>query len=133
MAALVLTVSTITQCYSYWYLSSDPGLVRFQAYLNLFTFSMLLLVFADNLVVLFLGWEGIGLCSYLLIGFWHTRPAARMAALKAVVVNRVGDAALLAAMGLLFSLSGSLDLAANAALLPAFAGVTVPGDRKSVV
>lgn len=127
MAALVLTVSTITQCYSYWYLSSDPGLVRFQAYLNLFTFSMLLLVFADNLVVLFLGWEGIGLCSYLLIGFWHTRPAARMAALKAVVVNRVGDAALLAAMGLLFSLSGSLDLAANAALLPAFAGVTVPG------
>jgi NADH-quinone oxidoreductase subunit L len=127
MAMLVLTVSTITQVYSYWYLSSDPGLVRFQAYLNLFTFSMLLLVFAENLVVLFLGWEGIGLCSYLLIGFWYTRPAARMAALKAVVVNRIGDAALLAAMGLLFSLSGSLDLAANAALLPAFAGVALPG------
>ena len=127
MAALVLTVSCVTQRYSYWYLASDPGLVRFQAYLNLFTFSMLLLVFADNLVILFLGWEGIGLCSYLLIGFWHTRPEARMAALKAVSVNRIGDAALLAAMGLLFSLSGSLELAANAALLPAFAGVALPG------
>jgi NADH-quinone oxidoreductase subunit L len=69
MATLVVSVSLITQGYSYWYLASDPALVRFQGYLQLFTAFMLQLVLADNLAVFFLGWEGVGLCSYLLIGF----------------------------------------------------------------
>lgn len=69
MATLVVAVSLVTQGYSYWYLASDPSLVRFQGYLQLFTAFMLQLVLADNLAVFFLGWEGVGLCSYLLIGF----------------------------------------------------------------
>lgn len=127
MATLVLSVSLITQGYSYWYLASDPGLVRFQGYLQLFTAFMLQLVLADNLAVFFLGWEGVGLCSYLLIGFWSSRPEARYAALKAVTVNRLGDLALLAAVGLMASLSGSLALGVNLLLLPAFGGLTLGG------
>lgn len=123
MATLVVAVSLITQGYSYWYLAADPGLVRFQGYLQLFTAFMLQLVLADNLAVFFLGWEGVGLCSYLLIGFWSSRPEARYAALKAVTVNRLGDLALLAAVGLLASLSGSLGLGVNLLLLPSAAGL----------
>jgi NADH-quinone oxidoreductase subunit L len=126
MASLVVAVSLVTQAYSFWYLAADPALVRFQSYLNLFTAAMVALVTADNFAVFFLGWEGVGCCSYLLIGFWCTRPEARSAALKAVAVNRVGDAALLAAVGLLASLSGSLAFGVNFGLLPFFGAVALP-------
>lgn len=106
-------------------MASDPALVRFQAYLQLFTFGMLLLIFGDNFGVFFLGWEGVGLCSFLLIGFWSHRPEARYAALKAVSVNRVGDAALLAAVGLLASVSGSLEFGVNFAVLPLYESLTL--------
>ena len=125
MASLVVVVSTVTQLYAYWYMATDPAVVRFQAYLQLFTFGMLLLVFGDNFGVFFLGWEGVGLCSFLLIGFWHHRPEARYAALKAVTVNRVGDVALLAAVGLLTSVSGSLEFGVNFAVLPLYADLTI--------
>ncbi len=91
MLVVVTTVSSLVHVYSIGYMSHDPDRPRFFAYLSLFTFFMLMLVTADNLVQLFFGWEGVGLCSYLLIGFWYTRPSANAAAIKAFVVNRVGD------------------------------------------
>ena len=91
MLFMVTTVSAVIHIYSIGYMHHDPGVPRFMAYLSLFTFFMLMLVSADNLVQLFFGWEGVGLCSYLLIGFWYDRPAANAAAIKAFVVNRVGD------------------------------------------
>jgi len=91
MLVVVSLVSAIIHFYSIGYMSHDPHKTRFMAYLSLFTFSMLILVTADNFLQLFFGWEGVGLCSYLLIGFWYKRPAANAAAIKAFVVNRVGD------------------------------------------
>jgi NADH-ubiquinone oxidoreductase chain 5 len=76
-------------------MSQDPHIPRFMSYLALFTFFMLLLVAADNFIVLFFGWEGVGICSYLLINFWFTRISANKAAIKAMVVNRIGDLGLL--------------------------------------
>jgi len=91
MVFVVSVVSAIIHVYSVGYMAHDPGKPRFFAYLSLFTFSMLMLVTADNFVQLFFGWEGVGLCSYLLIGFWYDRPSANAAAIKAFIVNRVGD------------------------------------------
>jgi NADH-quinone oxidoreductase subunit L len=91
MLVVVTTVSSLVHVYSIGYMHHDPGIPRFQAYLSLFTFMMLMLVTADNLVQMFFGWEGVGLASYLLIGFWYKRPSANAAAIKAFVVNRVGD------------------------------------------
>ena len=91
MVFVVTTVSFVIHVYSIGYMAHDPHIPRFFAYLSLFTFSMLMLVSADNLLQLYFGWEGVGLCSYLLIGFWYTRPAANAAAIKAFIVNRVGD------------------------------------------
>jgi NADH-quinone oxidoreductase subunit L len=91
MVAMVALVSACIHVYSVGYMAHDPGIPRFMAYLSLFTFSMLMLVTSDNFVQLFFGWEGVGLCSYLLIGFWYDRPSANAAAIKAFVVNRVGD------------------------------------------
>ena len=91
MLFMVTTVAAVIHIYSIGYMHHDPGIPRFMAYLCLFTFFMLMLVSADNLVQLFFGWEGVGLCSYLLIGFWYDRPAANAAAIKAFVVNRIGD------------------------------------------
>jgi NADH-quinone oxidoreductase subunit L len=91
MLIVVTTVSFLVHVYSVGYMHHDPSIPRFQSYLSFFTFAMLMLVTADNLVQLFFGWEGVGLASYLLIGFWHERPTARAAAIKAFVVNRVGD------------------------------------------
>jgi len=91
MVFTVSVVSAIIHFYSIGYMAHDPHRPRFFAYLSLFTFSMLMLVSADNLVQLFFGWEGVGLCSYLLIGFWFHKPEANAAAIKAFVVNRVGD------------------------------------------
>jgi proton-translocating NADH-quinone oxidoreductase chain L len=91
MLLVVLTVSTLVHLYSTEYMSEDPHVARFISYLSLFTFFMLLLVTSNNFVGLFLGWEGVGLCSYLLISFWFTRVQANKAAIKAMVVNRVSD------------------------------------------
>jgi NADH-quinone oxidoreductase subunit L len=91
MLIVVTTVSACVHLYSIGYMSEDPAKPRFMAYLSLFTFFMLMLVTADNLVQMFFGWEGVGLASYLLIGFWYQKPSANAAAIKAFVVNRVGD------------------------------------------
>jgi len=91
MLFMVTVVSSVIHVYSIGYMSHDSSIPRFMSYLSLFTFFMLMLVSADNLVQLFFGWEGVGLCSYLLIGFWYDRPAANAAAIKAFVVNRIGD------------------------------------------
>jgi len=91
MVAMVSLVAACIHVYSVGYMSHDPSIPRFMAYLNFFTFFMLMLVTSDNFVQMFFGWEGVGLCSYLLIGFWYDRPAANAAAIKAFVVNRVGD------------------------------------------
>lgn len=91
MLIVVTGVSSMVHIYSVGYMSHDPDIPRFMSYLSLFTFAMLMLVTADNLIQLFFGWEGVGLASYLLIGFWYTRPAACAAAIKAFIVNRVGD------------------------------------------
>ena len=91
MLVVVTTVSSLVHLYSWGYMAEDPGQPRFFAYLSLFSFAMLMLVTANNLVQMFFGWEGVGLASYLLIGFWYHKPSANAAALKAFVVNRVGD------------------------------------------
>jgi len=91
MVFTVSVVSAIIHIYSIGYMAHDPHRARFFSYLSLFTFSMLMLVTADNLIQLFFGWEGVGLCSYLLIGFWYHKPSANAAAIKAFIVNRVGD------------------------------------------
>ena len=91
MLVVVTTVSSFVHLYSWGYMDEDPDQPRFFAYLSLFTFAMLMLVTADNLVQMFFGWEGVGLASYLLIGFWFRKPSANAAAIKAFVVNRVGD------------------------------------------
>jgi NADH-quinone oxidoreductase subunit L len=91
MVSVVTVVSAAIHVYSIGYMEHDPGVPRFFAYLSFFTFFMLMLVTAGNLLQLFFGWEGVGLCSYLLIGFWYDRPSANAAAIKAFIVNRVGD------------------------------------------
>ncbi|TNE32500.1 MAG: NADH-quinone oxidoreductase subunit L, partial [Alphaproteobacteria bacterium] len=91
MLVVITTVSALVHLYSWGYMDQDPDQPRFFAYLSLFTFAMLMLVTADNLVQMFFGWEGVGLASYLLIGFWFKKPSANAAAIKAFVVNRVGD------------------------------------------
>lgn len=108
MGLMVTGVGFLIHVYSIGYMHHDEGFWRFFTYLNLFIFSMLNLVFADNLVLLFLGWEGVGLCSYLLIGFWYQHAFANDAAIKAFVMNRIGDLAFLIGMFLLFSEIGSL-------------------------
>jgi NADH-quinone oxidoreductase subunit L len=108
MLVVVTTVSALVHIYSIGYMHADPGRPRFFAYLSLFTFAMLMLASADNLVQLFFGWEGVGLASYLLIGFWYDRPSANAAAIKAFVVNRVGDFGFSLGMFAIFALTNSL-------------------------
>ena len=91
MLVVVSFISALIHFYSIGYMSHDPHQSRFMSYLSLFTFAMLTLVTADNFLQLFFGWEGVGLCSYLLIGFWFKREAANSAAIKAFLVNRIGD------------------------------------------
>ncbi len=109
MSLVVTGVGGLIHLYSIGYMHGDPGYWRFFAYMNLFIFAMLNLVLGDNLVVLFLGWEGVGPCSYLLIGFWYTDLKNSAAANKAFIMNRVGDFCFLLAMFLLFRELGSLD------------------------
>lgn len=102
MSWVVITISTIVHIYSYDYMKNDPHKTRFMFYLNIFTFFMLLLITAGNLIVLFFGWEGVGICSYLLVNFWYTRVQANKSALKAILVNRIGDIGILLAIALLY-------------------------------
>src|SRR5207244_7832248 len=91
MVLVVTGVGFLIHVYSTGYMSHDPSYRRFFLYLNLFMVAMLTLVLADSLLVMFVGWEGVGLCSYLLIGFWYERPSAARAGMKAFIVNRIGD------------------------------------------
>ncbi|MFN7710234.1 MAG: NADH-quinone oxidoreductase subunit L [Holosporales bacterium] len=109
MMLVVTTVSFLVHIYAIGYMDHDRTPPRFMAYLSLFTFMMLILVTGDNLVQLFVGWEGVGLASYLLIGYWYEKPSACAAAIKAFVVNRVGDLGLILAMGCCFFLFNSLN------------------------
>lgn len=102
MLTLITTVSALVHLYSVGYMSHDKHPQRFMAYLSLFTFCMIMLVTANNLLQLFFGWEGVGLCSYLLIGFWYTKPSANKAAMKAFIVNRVGDLSLIVGLAAIY-------------------------------
>ena len=125
MCAVVSVVSAAIHIYSIGYMAHDPHRARFFAYLSFFTFFMLMLVTADNLVQMFFGWEGVGLCSYLLIGFWFDRPAANAAAIKAFVVNRVGDLGFLMGIAGLFLLFDSVNFDTIFAAAPTMAGTTL--------
>jgi len=111
MMLVVTFVSLMVHIYTIGYMAEDPGYQRFFSYISLFTFSMLMLVMSNNFVQLFFGWEAVGLVSYLLIGFWYTRPTAIYANLKAFLVNRVGDFGFLLGIGLIAAYAGSLDYA----------------------
>src|ERR1700710_72741 len=110
MLVVVTSVSALVHLYSWGYMAEDDSQPRFFAYLSLFTFAMLMLVTADNLVQMFFGWEGVGLASYLLIGFWYHKPSANAAAMKAFIVNRVGDFGVLLGIFLVFVLFNSVSL-----------------------
>jgi len=118
MLIVVTSVSFMVHVYSIGYMSHDPNKPRFMSYLSLFTFAMLMLVTADNLLQLFFGWEGVGLASYLLIGFWYEKPSACAAAIKAFVVNRVGDFGFALGIFATFVLTGSLSFDAVFAAIP---------------
>src|ERR1700732_4671057 len=125
MLVVVCTISAFVHLYSIGYMEEDPYRPRFFSYLSLFTFAMLMLVTADNLVQLFFGWEGVGLMSYLLIGFWYQKPSANAAAIKAFIVNRVGDFGFLLGIFSIFMLIGSVDLETIFAGAPGLTGKTI--------
>ena len=120
MCVVVTFVSSLVHFYSIEYMSHDPHLQRFMSYLSLFTFFMLILVTADNFIQMFLGWEGVGLCSYLLINFWFTRVQANKAAIKAMVINRIGDFCLVMGILIIFVNYRAVDYATVASLTPFF-------------
>lgn len=120
MCVVVTFISFLVHIYSIEYMSHDPHLNRFMAYLSLFTFFMLILISADNFVQMFVGWEGVGLCSYLLINFWFTRIQANKAAIKAMVLNRIGDFSLVIGILVLFVNFKAFDYATIAVLVPFF-------------
>ena len=124
MLVVVTTVSALVHLYSVGYMAEDPSRPRFFAYLSLFTFAMLMLVTADNLVQMFFGWEGVGLASYLLIGFWYDKPTANAAAIKAFVVNRVGDFGFLLGIFTVFVVTRSVSFETIFAAAPGLAGKT---------
>jgi len=109
MLVVVTSISSLVHIYSIGYMADDPHRPRFFAYLSLFTFAMLMLVTSDNFLQLFFGWEGVGLCSYLLIGFWYKKPSANAAAIKAFIVNRVGDFGFIIGIFAIYAVFGSLD------------------------
>jgi NADH-quinone oxidoreductase subunit L len=125
MLVVVTTVSSLVHLYSWGYMEEDPGQPRFFAYLSLFSFAMLMLVTADSLVQMFFGWEGVGLASYLLIGFWYHKPSANAAALKAFVVNRVGDFGFSLGIFGTFWLFGTVSIPVILAAAPHMAGSTI--------
>ncbi len=125
MLVVVGTISSLVHLYSIGYMDEDPYRPRFFGYLSLFTFAMLMLVTADHLVQLFFGWEGVGLMSYLLIGFWYQKPSANAAAIKAFIVNRVGDFGFLLGIFAIFMLIGSVDFETIFAGAPGQVGKTI--------
>jgi len=122
MLVVVTTVSSLVHLYSIGYMAEDPYRPRFFSYLSFFTFAMLMLVTADNLVQLFFGWEGVGLASYLLIGFWYYKPEANAAAIKAFLVNRVGDFGFSLGIFAVFFLTGAVDFDTVFAQAPGLVG-----------
>ncbi len=118
MLVVVTSISALVHIYSIGYMSHDPHKPRFMAYLSLFTFAMLMLVTSDNFIQLFFGWEGVGLCSYFLIGFWFKKETANSAAIKAFVVNRVGDLGLALGIFLIFYLFGTVNYSEVFLLIP---------------
>src|SRR5205809_5747697 len=129
MMAVVTSVSLCVHVYTIGYMSDDPGYTRFFSYISLFTFSMLMLVMANNFMQLFFGWEAVGLVSYLLIGFWYTRPSAIFASLKAFIVNRIGDFGFLLGIALIFAHFGSLNYGEAFAKGPELAKLAFPGTQ----
>ncbi len=125
MITVVSFVSLMVHIYTIGYMADDPGYTRFFSYISLFTFSMLMLVMANNFLQLFFGWEAVGLVSYLLIGFWYTRPTAIYANLKAFLANRVGDFGFVLGLGLIVAYFGSLDYATVFKYAPAISGRTL--------
>ncbi|HYD35976.1 MAG TPA: NADH-quinone oxidoreductase subunit L [Allosphingosinicella sp.] len=125
MLVVVTTVSALVHLYSWGYMAEDDSQPRFFAYLSLFTFAMLMLVTADNLVQMFFGWEGVGLASYLLIGFWYHKPSANAAALKAFIVNRVGDFGFSLGIFATFLVFGTVSIPAILEAAPGQAGATI--------
>jgi len=125
MLVVVNTVSSLVHLYSIGYMDEDPYRPRFFGYLSLFTFAMLMLVTADNLVQLFFGWEGVGLASYLLIGFWYHKPSANAAAIKAFIVNRVGDFGFALGIFAVFMMIGSVNFETIFAGAPGLTGKTI--------
>src|SRR6516164_9688106 len=126
MITVVSFVSLMVHIYTIGYMADDPGYTRFFSYISLFTFSMLMLVMADNFLQLFFGWEAVGVVSYLLIGFWYTRPSATFAALKAFVVNRIGDFGFVLGIAGIAYYTGSLDYRSAFAAAPAIAQAVLP-------
>jgi len=125
MLVVVTTVSALVHLYSWGYMEEDPDQPRFFAYLSLFTFAMLMLVTADNLVQMFFGWEGVGLASYLLIGFWFRKPSASAAAIKAFVVNRVGDLGFMLGIFGTFLVFNTVSIPEILVRAPSMAGSTI--------
>jgi len=125
MMLVVTFVSLMVHIYTIGYMQEDPGYNRFFSYISLFTFSMLMLVMSNNFMQLFFGWEAVGLVSYLLIGFWYTRPTAIFANMKAFLVNRVGDFGFILGIGLVLAHFGTLDYASVFLKAPDFANTTV--------
>ena len=125
MLVVVTTVSALVHLYSWGYMDEDPDQPRFFAYLSLFTFAMLMLVTANNLVQMFFGWEGVGLASYLLIGFWFKKPSANAAAIKAFVVNRVGDLGFMLGIFGTFLVFGTVSIPEILEAAPGMAGSTI--------
>ncbi len=125
MLVVITTVSALVHLYSWGYMDEDPDQPRFFAYLSLFTFAMLMLVTADNLVQMFFGWEGVGLASYLLIGFWFRKPSASAAAIKAFVVNRVGDLGFMLGIFGTYLVFGTVSIPEILEAAPAMAGSTI--------
>jgi NADH-quinone oxidoreductase subunit L len=123
MLLVVTTLSSLIHIYSVGYMHGDKGYPRFFAYLALFTFFMLVLVMANNFLLMFVGWEGVGLCSYLLIGFWYEKKSASDAGIKAFVVNRVGDFGFVLAVLLIFLTFGTLDFSEVFAAVPTSVGI----------
>ena len=127
MMLVVTFVSLMVHVYTIGYMADDPGYQRFFAYISLFTFSMLMLVMSNNMLQLFFGWEAVGLVSYLLIGFWYTRPTAIYANLKAFLVNRVGDFGFILGIGLLLAYTGSMHYGDVFARGEELSKLTLPG------
>ncbi|WP_372527934.1 NADH-quinone oxidoreductase subunit L [Piscinibacter sp.] len=133
MMTVVAFVSLMVHIYTIGYMEEDPGYQRFFSYISLFTFSMLMLVMSNNFLQLFFGWEAVGLVSYLLIGFWYTRPTAIFANMKAFIVNRVGDFGFILGIGLIVAYAGTLSYSEAFAKGPELAKLVFPGTDWMVI